>query len=138
MEAAMVLCAAIAVASAAPIVPPRVRATAAVALIGLGGLLVVAPPSVAEPLPPIVRLADEAGVAEPIDAHAGAATIHVVVRGESLWRIAAAAIEERTGDRPSSGTVATFWPEIYERNRPIIGDDPNVILPGQHLEIPSR
>lgn len=131
----MALCAVVAIASAAPIVLRKVRAAVAVPFLAVGALLVAAAPSPAEPLPPIVRLADEPTVAAP--AAVPAATIHEVVRGESLWRIAAATIEQRTSHRPTSAVVAGFWPAIYERNRPIIGDDPNLILPGQLLEIPS-
>jgi nucleoid-associated protein YgaU len=138
MEPAMALCAAIVIASAAPIILRRVGAAVAVPFLLLGGLLVVATPSVAEPLPPIVRLGGEAGEAGLADAPAMVPTIHEVVRGESLWRIAEAAIEQRTAARPSNGAVARFWPKIYQRNRPVIGDDPNLILPGQRLEIPSR
>ncbi|WP_316519973.1 transglycosylase family protein [Kitasatospora brasiliensis] len=33
--------------------------------------------------------------------------------------------------------IAGGWPELYELNRAIIGKDPNFILPGQVLDLPS-
>lgn len=133
----MVLCSAVAVLAAAPSVLRRLGANVAVPILVLGGFLVVATPSVAEPMPPVVRLTDDAGVARP-GAVVEATTAHEVVRGESLWRIAAATLDVPTDDRASNAAVARFWPKIYERNRPVIGDDPNLIFPGQRLEIPAR
>ena len=60
------------------------------------------------------------------------ATTHVVRRGDSLWRIAAA----RLGDNATDADIAAAWPSIYEANRTTIGGDPGLILPGQVLTIP--
>jgi nucleoid-associated protein YgaU len=62
---------------------------------------------------------------------------HTVVPGEFLRRIAAAILEERDQRKPSSADIAKFWPLIYEANRAVIGDDPDLILPGQLLKIPE-
>ena len=43
----------------------------------------------------------------------------------------------RSGEPPTSAAVAGFWPRVYEANRPLIGEDPNLILPGQQLTIPD-
>jgi len=51
---------------------------------------------------------------------------HTVESGESLWAIAEA--ELGSGSR---------WKEIYELNKDVIGDDPDVIRPGQELKLPS-
>ena len=55
---------------------------------------------------------------------AGART-YVVVSGDSLSKIAKALY----GD-------AKRWPEIYEANKALVGDNPNLIHPGQKLVIP--
>ncbi|GMQ84809.1 MAG: hypothetical protein BMS9Abin07_0374 [Acidimicrobiia bacterium] len=116
-------------AMAVTVVPHRVIATLVLAVAGLS---VVPRPqgASAEPLPPLVRLTDQ-----PIPEAAVAP--YEVQRGDSLWRIAAATLEEADDRSPTSATVARFWPRIYEANRSLIGDDPNLILPGQHLTIPE-
>lgn len=50
---------------------------------------------------------------------------YVVKSGDSLSKIA----KELLGD-------AKRWPEIYEANKALIGDNPNLIHPGQKLIIP--
>jgi nucleoid-associated protein YgaU len=50
---------------------------------------------------------------------------YVVKKGDYLSKIA----KEVYGD-------AKRWPEIYEANKELIGDDPNLIHPGQKLLIP--
>lgn len=50
-----------------------------------------------------------------------------------------AEIVVRRGDS-LSGIAARYrivWPGLYEANRGVIGGDPNLISPGQHLRIPS-
>ncbi|NYI03239.1 M23 family metallopeptidase [Allostreptomyces psammosilenae] len=51
------------------------------------------------------------------------ATVHVVVPGDTLSGIAA--------ERGVSGG----WAALYERNRSVIGRNPNLIFPGQRLEL---
>lgn len=60
--------------------------------------------------------------------------IHVVTRGESLWRIAAA----RLGPGATDAQIARAWPSLYAANKPLIGDDPGLIFPGQRLRIPAE
>jgi nucleoid-associated protein YgaU len=114
-------------------VPGRVVATATIVVLGL----VAAPkaPASADPVPPLVRLADRDVDATP--AAPPAASTHEVRRGDSLWCIAATTLARRTGERPTSGEIVRFWPTIHQANRDIIGDDPNLILPGQRLTIPE-
>ena len=62
-----------------------------------------------------------------------AAPQSVVVRpGDSLWLIAA----RRLGAQASIAEVARAWPRWYAANRGAIGDDPDVIHPGQALVVP--
>ena len=57
----------------------------------------------------------------------------VVVRaGDSLWHIAA----QQLGSRASSAEIAATWPRWYAANRPVIGADPDLIMPGDHLHAP--
>ena len=50
---------------------------------------------------------------------------YIVKSGDSLSKIA----KELYGD-------GKRWPEIYEANKQLIGDNPNLIQPGQKLRIP--
>lgn len=51
--------------------------------------------------------------------------VWTVKKGDSLWEIA----RQQYGD-------GSLWGQIYERNREIIGEDGNIIFPGQVLELP--
>jgi hypothetical protein len=61
--------------------------------------------------------------------------VHTVVvhRGDTLWAIAA----RHLGDRATDQDVAEAWPRWYAANRAVIGDDPDLILPGQQLTAPT-
>jgi hypothetical protein len=64
-----------------------------------------------------------------------AATRTIVVQaGDTLWSIAA----EHLIGRPTPKRVAAAWPRWYAANRPVIGDDPNLIVPGEQLRTPSE
>jgi nucleoid-associated protein YgaU len=56
-----------------------------------------------------------------------------VLRGESLWSIAAAEL----GPGVSDSAIAARWPHWYAANRAVIGPDPDVLLPGQVLQSPA-
>jgi nucleoid-associated protein YgaU len=55
-----------------------------------------------------------------------------VRRGDTLWSIAAAHL----GSGATDAEVAAEWPRWYEANRAVIGDDPDVVVPGQQLQAP--
>ncbi|MBB0243475.1 peptidoglycan DD-metalloendopeptidase family protein [Streptomyces alkaliphilus] len=55
----------------------------------------------------------------------GGAGDHRVVRGDTLYRIA------------GQHSVEGGWQSLYELNRSVIGNDPNLILPGQRLSLPA-
>ena len=84
--------------------------------------------SAASPLP---RAAGEGSGVASADASSAE---HVVVRGDSLWRIAAAQL----GPGASDAEIARAWPAIYQANRAVIGENPSLIVPGQHLTIPQE
>ncbi len=57
----------------------------------------------------------------------------VVHRGDTLWSIAA----RRLGPAASDAEVAAAWPRWYAANRAVVGPDPDLVLPGQRLRVPS-
>lgn len=61
---------------------------------------------------------------------------HVVESGESLWKIARQILTER-GELASGSSISDLWHSIYELNRALIGDNPNLIHPGQVLQLPT-
>jgi hypothetical protein len=63
---------------------------------------------------------------------AGTQPVHVRA-GDSLWLIAA----RRLGPSADASRVAATWPRWYRANRAVIGDDPDLIIPGQLLTPPS-
>jgi nucleoid-associated protein YgaU len=62
--------------------------------------------------------------------HAGAVA---VLAGDSLWDIVA----QHLGPEASDVEIALEWPRWYEANKTLIGQDPDVLLPGQVLLPPS-
>jgi hypothetical protein len=56
---------------------------------------------------------------------------HRVRPGESLWSIASALLPEA-----DAGQVDRTWRGIYRANRVVIGDDPDLLLPGTILHVP--
>lgn len=58
----------------------------------------------------------------------------VVRRGDSLWTIAA----KELGPGASNATIAKRWPDWYAANVRVVGDDPDLLLPGQVLRTPKR
>jgi hypothetical protein len=119
--------------------PPAVRR---LLLAGLGVALVGGPPGPvsatmaggASPRPaPLPATTPALAVpARPLDAETAPA---VVVRpGDTLWRLAADALPMRA----STAEIAMATHRWYARNRRVIGPDPDLIRPGQHLHAPAR
>jgi nucleoid-associated protein YgaU len=64
---------------------------------------------------------------------AGHAVAEVVVhRGDTLWGIVA----RHLGPPATDAEVAHAWPRWYAANRQVIGDDPDLVKPGQVLHAP--
>jgi hypothetical protein len=60
---------------------------------------------------------------------------HLVVHpGDTLWHLAATRL--RTSASPRD--VATLVENLHRHNRKVIGPDPDLIRPGQHLAVPPR
>ena len=62
----------------------------------------------------------------------GAARTVTVVRGDSLWSLAARHLPAGASD----ADIADSWPRWYAVNRALIGDDPGHIEPGWQLTVP--
>ncbi|MDQ2624591.1 MAG: hypothetical protein M3Y20_05465 [Actinomycetota bacterium] len=56
----------------------------------------------------------------------------VVDAGDSLWSLTSALLGEA-----SDAEVAAAWPALYEENRELVGDEPDLIYPGQELTVPT-
>lgn len=83
--------------------------------------------------PPAAR----APVTEPRPSADGATTGHVVVAtGDSLWDLARVHLRT-TGQESSDAAVAQAWPSWWSANREVVGDDPDLLLPGMHLTPPQ-
>ncbi len=81
------------------------------------------------PLPD--RVGGAAPPPRPTAATPGGATVRVRV-GDCLWTLAAT----RLGPDAHAAEVASYWPRIHALNRDVIGPDPDLIHPGQHLRLP--
>lgn len=57
-----------------------------------------------------------------------------VVAGDSLWSIAA---RHLGGSAASDLEIAMEWPRWYQANKAVVGDNPEVLLPGQVLRPPA-
>jgi nucleoid-associated protein YgaU len=59
----------------------------------------------------------------------------VVVRpGGTLWSIT----DDVLGPAPDDPSLpALSWPLLHEANRDVIGEDPDLLLPGQVLTVPA-
>ncbi|MGK5643253.1 LysM peptidoglycan-binding domain-containing protein, partial [Streptomyces sp. URMC 126] len=81
--------------------------------------------------------APEAGTTPPGRSPGDAHTSRGTERGDTLAGDDRYTV--RPGDNLSSiadrHSVAGGWPALYEANRATVGDDPDLIVPGQRLEV---
>lgn len=64
------------------------------------------------------------------------ATTWTVVPGDHLWSIAARTVLARGGHHRES-TIAAYWLRLIDENRDIVGDNPDLIHPGQLIRLPD-
>lgn len=65
-------------------------------------------------------------------APAAPASVVEVRAGDTLWAIAS----RHLPDDATAREVVAAWHRIYRHNRAVIGSDPDLLRPGQHLEVP--
>ena len=86
------------------------------------------------PTAPTVRPQPDVGLLSRTPNAAVDAPVDVVVhRGDTLWSIAA----RHLGPNASDAEIAQAWPAWFDANRAVIGEDPDLILPGQVLRAPE-
>lgn len=78
------------------------------------------------------------GAATPVDGTSDAAGLDswIVQPGDHLWGIAAATVAERGGAEDHM-TVTRYWLKLIEFNSDAVGDDPDLIYPGQVIRLPD-
>jgi hypothetical protein len=86
-----------------------------------------------EPLFPRWRPVRAAANARARGASEARASWHAVLPGDTLWSIAAERLETDDVRR-----IARYWPRIHRANRDEIGPNPDLIRPGQVLELPPE
>ncbi len=77
----------------------------------------------------------EGGVSRPVLARTATPTRpqHLVVPGDTLWAIAARDLSPDA----SPADITDRWQQIYRLNRAAVGPDPDLLVPGTSLELPS-
>ena len=126
--------------SSVSLVPRRLRLAAAAVVVLVAGAGTLRIPASATTPPPAVRLGtvDESASGRPDHPDPRPPTERYIVEpGDSLWRIARSVLTA-DGSTAGSAEVGVYWRAIYAANRHVIGDDPNLIHPGQELELPRR
>lgn len=91
----------------------------------------VRPDAVAPTVAP-VQTATATAHPAPLHSRADEAASVVVLRGDTLWSIAARSLDAGATD----AQIAVATARWFDTNRSVIGDDPDVILPGQELLAP--
>ena len=84
------------------------------------------------PLSPVVEPGPLAGRQLRAPQPGGQSTEVTVRPGDSLWSLSSA----RLGPFASDVDIALDWPRIYQANRDTIGGNPNLLRPGQVLQLP--
>ncbi len=65
--------------------------------------------------------------------------VHVVVRGDNLWRIAAATSRRRHGREVTNRDIAAYWRLVMRANRNRLrSGDPDLIFPGEQVLLPPQ
>lgn len=113
---------------------------------GLPGLPLPAPTPAPLPRPTPTPLAAPATGAAPAQAPnrppdaTPAQSTHVVVAGDNLWTIAAAALAHRLGESPADladARIARYWELLVAVNRPHLRSrNPDLIYPGETISLP--
>jgi nucleoid-associated protein YgaU len=84
------------------------------------------------PLPDAHIVAIPGGAARDRAGDGGCAGTERVTAGDTLWDIGRALIHSK-----DDGAIAAYVQRLHQLNRDVIGDDPDLILPGQRLQLPD-
>lgn len=112
---------------------------AGVFVAAVGGPTTMSWPAAAVTPPPLDRLVPlppggaPGGVTVALADESASRFEYRVSPGDSLWAIAARHLES---DDPAR--IDAYWRDIYAANRAAVGDDPDLIFPGQVLVLPSE
>ena len=79
--------------------------------------------------------AGDTGAADDTRATGGPST-WLVEPGDHLWGIAAATVTERSGSEDHM-TIVRYWLKLIEANADTVGDNPDLIRPGQIIRLPD-
>jgi nucleoid-associated protein YgaU len=113
--------------------PTRMLLTALVTVVALAPAFA----AYAQLGPPQTRLGKSSAGVFTSSTSVRSSAIYTVVRGDTLWKIAASDLSARR-QSTSSSQIASRWRSIYDGNRSVIGDDPNLIFPGQRYDMGDR
>ena len=95
-------------------------------------------PSTEAPAPDVAPPASHP--APPAEVTPEGSRTHVVVPGDSFWRIAAVHLEAELGRIPEPGEVAPYWRRLVDANRDnlAVPGNPDLIFPGDVVILPPR
>lgn len=126
-----------AVRATAHLVAPAVRRVIAGAVVGA---TLTGPVHALEPPVPPHAVEEDAPVPTAVGSADRQTTWHVVRPGESLWSIAAGAVERDAGGRAvTDGEVGPYWLAVVDANRQHLRSaDPDLIFPGERIVLPPR
>lgn len=92
-----------------------------------------APQPSAAPAPPRTQPPPGRQPSRPAPPGPGVPWVFYVVRtGDTMWSITDWAL----GSRSTPARISASWTRIWAANRSVIGDDPNLIFPGQRFRVP--
>jgi nucleoid-associated protein YgaU len=89
--------------------------------------------AVAATTPPVAAKPATSPTAVTTTAGACAGAVHVIVRGDTLWSLAARAT--RSTD---TGRVTLAWHRLYAANRETLGPDPSLLQVGEQICVPTN
>lgn len=118
--------------SATPSVAPAPSALASVGTPTSTLAPAPAPTDASGPEPPTAPAVPD----RPSPATSTSATSVRVEAGDSLWSISRAHLESG-GASATPADIAGAWPQWWEANRQLVGDDPDLLLPGTQLTPPT-
>jgi nucleoid-associated protein YgaU len=68
-----------------------------------------------------------------------ATDVTTIAAGGNLWQVAADALGAAWGRAPANAEIVPYWRRLIDTNRSRLAraDDPDLVFPGQEVELPS-